>query len=181
MVAIAAVLSLSLSVAARADAPKHPILRGYPNLQKAMVDLREASSYITKSQQANECVFKLEGGHGQKAKEAIEAAEHQVQEAADWVATHDKDCHGVEHKPIDVKVPPRDPSPTLKNHVNLAGAYENLVWAYYAMFESQHMNECVYGLEGGHGEQAREAIAVAMKQVKEAAAWVESHENECKK
>jgi hypothetical protein len=34
----------------------------------------------------------MEGGHGQKAKEAIDVAYRQVVEAAEWVNTHAKEC-----------------------------------------------------------------------------------------
>jgi hypothetical protein len=37
-------------------------------------------------------VFGVEGGHGQKAKELIEAAYKQVYESAEWVNTHGADC-----------------------------------------------------------------------------------------
>jgi hypothetical protein len=63
-------------------------LRGHPNLEKARNALNDADSWITKSQQANEAIWKDEGGHGEKAKEAIHAAKEQLDAAAEWVNNH---------------------------------------------------------------------------------------------
>ncbi len=63
-------------------------LRGHPNLEKARNALNDADRFITKSQEANEAIWKDEGGHGQKAKEAIAAAKHQLDDAAEWVNNH---------------------------------------------------------------------------------------------
>ncbi|HTR50666.1 MAG TPA: hypothetical protein VMJ10_08160 [Kofleriaceae bacterium] len=63
-------------------------LRGHPHLEKARNALNTAWDEISASQKANEGVWKDEGGHGQKAKDAIEAAKHQVEEAAEWVNGH---------------------------------------------------------------------------------------------
>ncbi len=63
-------------------------LRGHPNLEKARNALNDADKWITKSQQANEPIWKDEGGHGQKAKEAIAAAKEQLDKAAEWVSNH---------------------------------------------------------------------------------------------
>jgi hypothetical protein len=65
-------------------------LRGHPNLEKARASLTEAERYITASQKANEGVWKEEGGHGQKAKEAIETAKQELELAAEWVNKHGK-------------------------------------------------------------------------------------------
>ena len=74
-------------------APKaHGALKGHPNLLKAEKSLVASWNAISKSQQANECVFGLEGGHGAKAKEAIEAAFKQVHDAGEYVNTHAKEC-----------------------------------------------------------------------------------------
>lgn len=82
-----------LPMAAHADAPKaHNALKGHPNLVKAEKELINASNAITKSQDANECVFGLEGGHGADAKKDIDAAYQQVYDAAEFVSTHAKEC-----------------------------------------------------------------------------------------
>ena len=62
-----------------------PALRGHPNLQKARVALNNAEMWISASQEANEAVWKDEGGHGQKAKALIEQAKVQLDAAAEWV------------------------------------------------------------------------------------------------
>jgi hypothetical protein len=69
---------------------KDAILKGHPNLEKARASLNEAESYITKSQTANEKVWGDEGGHGKKAKEAIQTAKHELDLAAEWVNSHQK-------------------------------------------------------------------------------------------
>jgi hypothetical protein len=63
-------------------------LKGHPNLQKAMASLDDADRYINASQKANEGVWKEEGGHGAKAKEAIATAKEQLRLAAEWVNKH---------------------------------------------------------------------------------------------
>src|SRR5512140_2758620 len=75
------------------DAPKaHNALKGHPNLVKAEKALINANASITKSQEANECVFGLEGGHGAKAKELIDTAYKQVYDAAEYINSHKDDC-----------------------------------------------------------------------------------------
>jgi len=63
-------------------------LKGHPHLQKAQGALNTAWEEISASQKANEAIWKDEGGHGQKAKDAIEAAHTQIEEAAKWVNEH---------------------------------------------------------------------------------------------
>ena len=63
-------------------------LRGHPHLERARNALNTAWEEISASQHSNEGIWKDEGGHGQKAKEAIEAAKHQLDEAAEWVNNH---------------------------------------------------------------------------------------------
>ena len=65
-----------------------PILKGHPNLQKARKALNDADMWISKSQEANEAIWKDEGGHGKDAKEAIHAAKEQLDKAAEWVNNH---------------------------------------------------------------------------------------------
>ncbi len=65
-------------------------LKGHPNLEKARASLNDAERYITASQKANERVWGDEGGHGKKAKEAIEAAKAELDQAAEWVNSHPK-------------------------------------------------------------------------------------------
>jgi hypothetical protein len=60
-------------------------LRGHPNLQKARAALNNAEMWISASQEANEPVWKDEGGHGQKAKALIQQAKAQLDDAAEWV------------------------------------------------------------------------------------------------
>ena len=67
---------------------KDAALKGHPNLEKARASLNDADKFITASQTANEGVWKDEGGHGKKAKEAIETAKHELDLAAEWVNTH---------------------------------------------------------------------------------------------
>jgi hypothetical protein len=64
------------------------ILNGHPHLKQAHHDLHHAYEEISASQRANERIWKDEGGHGAKAKEDIERAMHQIDEAAEWVDTH---------------------------------------------------------------------------------------------
>ena len=49
------------------------------------------------------------------------------------------------------------------------------------MSRSQAANECVFGVEGGHGKAAKEAIDRAYKQVYEAAEYVNTHPKVCTK
>ena len=63
-------------------------LRGHPNLQKARQALNNADKWISASQEANEAVWKDEGGHGQKAKALIQQAKVQLDAAAEWVNHH---------------------------------------------------------------------------------------------
>jgi hypothetical protein len=176
IIAVAACLSLSL--VARADEFKNHIVRGQKNLSSAESSLRDAASYIEKSQKANECVFKVEGGHGEKAKAAIHEALRQLWEAGEWVIAHEKECEGTRHKPVAVQSPPRN-DPDMFHHLNLTNASLNLIMADYAMYESQRINECVFGLEGGHGEQARAAIEEAIKEMREISAWIGAHPKDC--
>jgi hypothetical protein len=67
---------------------KDAMLKGHPNLQKARAALNDADKYISASQAANEAIWKDEGGHGQKAKEAITNAKTQLDAAAEWVNNH---------------------------------------------------------------------------------------------
>jgi hypothetical protein len=69
---------------------KDAALRGHPNLEKARASLHEAERYITASQKANERVWGDEGGHGKRAKEAIETAKQELDLAAEWVSAHPK-------------------------------------------------------------------------------------------
>jgi hypothetical protein len=69
---------------------KDPFLKGHPNMQKARTALLEADKYITDSQKANEKVWGDEGGHGKKAKDAIETAKKEMDLAAEWVNSHEK-------------------------------------------------------------------------------------------
>lgn len=177
----------SFGLAMAGDVKPHSALKGHPNFITAEKDLMAASKSISKSQEANECVFRVEGGHGAKAKEAIEAAEKQVWEAAEWANTHDNDCKEWEKKNKGAKGPKRSPTepklkghPNLKGHTNMIAAEKDLIGAYEAVERSQEANECVYGVEGGHGQKAKEAIDAAFKQVTESAEWVNTHDNECK-
>jgi len=69
---------------------KDVILKGHPNLEKARASLNDADKWITASQKANEGVWGDEGGHGQRAKEAIGTAKHELDLAAEWVNSHHK-------------------------------------------------------------------------------------------
>ncbi|HEX4451363.1 MAG TPA: hypothetical protein VH143_10860 [Kofleriaceae bacterium] len=84
-IAITAAICLPLGAFA-----KDAALRGHPNLQKARTALNDADRYISASQAANEKVWTDEAGHGQKAKEAIATAKHELDAAADWVNGHMK-------------------------------------------------------------------------------------------
>ena len=173
-------LSICLPIVAFGDGMKpHGALKGHPNLVAAEKDLNAAVASIDKSQKANECVFGLEGGHGEKAKEAIEAAQKQVWEAAEWANTHVKECAGNKGKKAG-KIERMKLHGALKNHGNLVAAEKDLVNAHEHISMSQEANECVFGMEGGHGANAKELIETAYKQVYEAAEYVNTHENECK-
>jgi len=69
---------------------KDVALKGHPNLEKARAALNDAERHITASQKANERVWGDEGGHGKKAKEAIETAKQELDLAAGWVNSHPK-------------------------------------------------------------------------------------------
>ena len=84
-VLITAVIALPLGALA-----KDVILKGHPNLEKARASLNEAERYISASQKANERVWGDEGGHGKRAKEAIETAKQELDLAAEWVNSHGK-------------------------------------------------------------------------------------------
>ena len=174
VVSLAICLPSSMALAKGAAA-----LKNHPNLMKAEKDLAAAKAAITKSQGANECVFGLEGGNGKKAKEQIEAAEKEVLAAAEWVNGQTKECTGIKGKKAG-KVERLKAHGALKGHPNLVKAEANLINAFEAVTRSQEANECVFGIEGGHGQKAKEAIEAAYKNVYEAAEWVTTHENECK-
>ncbi len=70
--------------------PPNPILKNHPNLEHARHSLNEADEWIKKSQTANEHVWGVEGGHGQAAKVAIANAKHELDQAADWINSHEK-------------------------------------------------------------------------------------------
>ena len=69
---------------------KDVMLKHHENLQHARTSLNDAYEWIGKSQKANEHVWGDEGGHGQKAKEAIEKAKSELDLAAEWVNSHEK-------------------------------------------------------------------------------------------
>ena len=85
--AIALTAAICLPIGAFAG---DPILKGHPNLQKARVACNNAIEAIKKSQEANEKVWGDEGGHGQKAKEALNTAKAEIDLAAEWVNSHAK-------------------------------------------------------------------------------------------
>lgn len=64
------------------------VLRGHPHLKRAHHALHEAWDEVLASQKAHEDIWKDEAGHGQKAKDDIEKAMHQIDEAAEWVDSH---------------------------------------------------------------------------------------------
>jgi hypothetical protein len=82
-IVLTAAIALPLGAAAAA-------LRGHPNHEKARASLNDADRWITKSQESNEGVWKDEGGHGRKAKEAISLAKSELDKAAEWVNAHGK-------------------------------------------------------------------------------------------
>ena len=177
---LALLLTISLPLTAFAgDAMKlHGQLKGHPNLIKAEKDLAAAAAAISKSQTANECVFGVEGGHGQQAKEAIEAAQHQVFDSAEWVNSHGSECVAIKGKKPG-KVERAKAHGALKGHGNLVAAENDLIGAFEAISLSQEANECVFGVEGGHGQKSKELIEAAYKQVYESAEWVNMHGNDC--
>jgi hypothetical protein len=175
--------AMVLPLAAHADAPKaHGAIKGHANLIKAEKELINASTAISKSQEANECVFGLEGGHGADAKKEIDAAYQEVYDAAEFVNTHADDCKKVA-KPTEK--PKKEAAPkahgALKGHPNLLKAEKSLVASWNAISKSQQANECVFGIEGGHGQKAKEAIEAAFKQVYDAGEYVNTHAKECVK
>jgi hypothetical protein len=173
-------LSICVPVVVFADGYKpHNALKGHPNLVNAEKDLAAAIQAIDKSQSANECVFGMEGGHGQKAKEAIEAAQKSVYEAAEWANGHGKECMGNKGKHAG-KVERMKMHTALKGHGNLIAAEKDLVGALESITLSQDANECVFGMEGGHGKEAKEQVEAAYHQVWDAAEYVNTHDNECK-
>jgi hypothetical protein len=82
------IIALTALLAAPAGFLAAQPLRGHPNLQKAQVALNNAQRWISASQEANEPVWKDEGGHGQKAKALIQQAKVQLDAAAEWVNHH---------------------------------------------------------------------------------------------
>jgi hypothetical protein len=173
-------LSICLPVIAFGDGMKpHSALKGHPNLVTAERDLASAVAAIDKSQSANECVFGMEGGHGQKAKEAIESAQKQVYDAAEWANGHSKECMGNKGKKAG-KVERMKMHSGMKGHGNLVAAEKDLVGALEAITLSQDSNECVFGMEGGHGKEAKEQVEAAYHQVWDAAEYINTHDNECK-
>ncbi len=66
--------------------------------------------------------------------------------------------------------------PILKGHPNLQKARQSLGDAQDWISKSQAANEHVWGVEGGHGQAAKESIAKAKHELDLAAEWVNSHE-----
>lgn len=64
---------------------KDAVLKGHPNLQKSRHAITEAQRWIEKSQEANEKVWGVEGGHAQRAKDLIGQAKKEIDLAAEWV------------------------------------------------------------------------------------------------
>lgn len=64
-------------------------MRGHPQLEAARNDLDRADQHITRSQEANEWSPSDEGGHGQKAKEAIHLAKEELRLAAEFLNRHE--------------------------------------------------------------------------------------------
>jgi hypothetical protein len=178
---IGLVLCVSVGAAQADELKPHSALKGHPNLINAEKELFNAFEAISRSQKANECVWGLEGGHGQAAKVDIEAARKQAYEAAEWVSSHEKDCLAFKPK-VGVKGEPRlKGHAALKGHGNLIAAETNLIDAWVHITKSQEANECVFGLEGGHGAGAKGAIDKAFHQVYDAAEWVNTHGSVCHK
>jgi hypothetical protein len=163
------------------DMKMHGALKHHANFAKAERELFGAFEAISKSQTANECVFGLEGGHGAKAKEEIETARKEVYEAAEWANTHEKECAAWKAKPSKFGEPRLKGHPALKGHGALIAAEKHLIDAWDAVARSQAANECVFGVEGGHGEKAKAAIDKAYHQVYDAAEYVNTHPEACKK
>ena len=82
-----AVLTAAIALPLGAFA-KDAMLKGHPNLEKARASLNDAERFITASQKANERVWGDEGGHGKKAKEAIQTAKQELDLAAEWISSH---------------------------------------------------------------------------------------------
>ena len=64
---------------------KDAVLKGHPNLQHARHALGESQKWIGKSQEANEKVWGVEGGHAERAKDLIGQAKKELDLAAEWV------------------------------------------------------------------------------------------------
>ena len=64
-------------------------MRGHPQLEAARNDLDRAVMHITRSQEMNEWSPGDEGGHGQKAKEAIQLAKDELRQAAEFLNRHE--------------------------------------------------------------------------------------------
>jgi hypothetical protein len=65
--------------------------------------------------------------------------------------------------------------PNLRGHLHLQRARHALKEAWTEISASQQANERVWGDEGGHGKQAKEAIEKANREIELAAEWVNSH------
>jgi hypothetical protein len=63
----------------------------------------------------------------------------------------------------------------LRGHPNLQRAHHALHEAKEAISASQKANEKVWGDEGGHGKEAKQAIDAACREIDLAAEWVNSH------
>jgi hypothetical protein len=66
--------------------------------------------------------------------------------------------------------------PMLKGHPNLQKSRQSLSEAQDWIGKSQAANEHVWGVEGGHGQAAKDAIGKAKHELDLAADWVNSHE-----
>jgi hypothetical protein len=174
-----ATLCATMSVAWGDELHIHGPLHGHGNLIAAEQAMFHSFEHITKSQEANECVWGIEGGHGQKAKDAIDKARHQVWDAAEWVNTHDKEC--TRFTPgVNLKGQPRlKGHGELRGHPQLVAAEVDLIDAWDAITRSQEANECVFGIEGGHGAKAKAEIDRAFHQVYDAAEYVNTHPRLC--
>ena len=84
-VVVTAILVFPLGVFAR-----DVFLRGHPNLEKAHHALKDAEHWIKRSQEANEGIWAVEGGHGTRAKEYIAQAKRELDLAAEWVNSHQR-------------------------------------------------------------------------------------------
>jgi hypothetical protein len=65
--------------------------------------------------------------------------------------------------------------PILRNHPHLQKARHALKEAWREVTASQEANEGVWGDEGGHGKECKEAIERASRELDRAAEWVDSH------